>query len=160
MHVIGNHAVSGHGGTLSYQPAQYRVVKRPMLTATAYAQDLVNPDMVDTSHTQHYSQTAGFYSAVNRNSSNSKRGVTSGRSSGQESHNSSSSTSVSSNALSTSSHSQPSVHAHNSPYAQTNNSNSSKANKNPSHLPGMVSSTLSMFKMYLKQIKVLQQCPG
>ena len=150
LHVIGIRTVGGPSVAVTYQPAQFRVVKRPMLPATAYAQDLISPDMLDASHVQHHHQTSGAYSVVrgiNRNSSNSKRSATSGRTSEQESHNSSSSTSVSSiilstssNTLSTSSTSQPptSLSAHNSPYAQINNSNSSRSNKTSSYLPGML----------------------
>ena len=143
LHFVGVDAVERNGfgyvaGPVSYQHGQHRAVKRPMLAATAYAQDLVGPDIVGASNQQQHPRA---YVTVTSSTSGRPRpggGLTVTRSTVQESHNSSSSICVSSNSTAQS-HSSPY-----SPYAQTNNSNSTRDAKNQSYFPGMVLISLQL----------------
>ena len=133
LHFIGVDAADGNGfgyvvGPVSYQHGQYKAVKRPMLAPTAYAQDLVGPDIMGVSN-QHQHPRA--YVNVTGSTSGKPRpggAFTMTRSTDQES----SSIGVSSF---------PTAQMHSSPYspyAQTNNSNSTRDAKNHTYLPGML----------------------
>ena len=123
----------GISGTVTNPHGQYRMVKRHMLPATAFAQDLVGPDVVGATH-QTLHPSRAFINVASSTSGRSRSGgsMTMSKSTDQESYSPHNPTYISSN---------PSAHGHSSPYnsyAQSNNSNSGREVKSRSYLPGML----------------------
>ena len=149
LHFIGVDAADRNGfgyvaGPVSYQHRQYKAVKRPMLAPTAYAQDLVGPDIVGVSNQHQYSRAYVNVTGSIHGKPRPGGGFTMTRSTDQES----SSTGVSSN---------PTAQLHSSPYspyAQTNNSNSTGDAKNHTYLPGMLLISCKLCSLEKKKLDV------